>query len=171
MRKIFLKLKSWGLGNILLGLLALYMLATRLPSAWEAYSSQGQQVPLMQVQSLPLMQQMDFPTQSQVVVFWATWCGPCEVELERLQAMIERGELSAGQVLAISSFEDPAMVLDHVQKMGWTFSVAVDVDGVVARSYQVRGTPTLVVFDSDRRVLWRTTGVSPSLELRLKTWF
>jgi len=103
-----------------------------------------------------------------VLAFWATWCGPCTIELARLNRLIVKGEISKDSVIAISMGEDPALVSQTVKQRGYLFRNLQDVDHSAASAFQVQGTPTVVFLGRDESVAWLTTGLSPLLELRVK---
>lgn len=102
-----------------------------------------------------------------VLVFWATWCPPCKLELARLQALVDRGAIPRDSVLAFSVGEERDVVAKTSTERGYTFPVGLDADGSVANAYEVRGTPTIVLRAADGKIEWKTTGVSPSLEFKV----
>ena len=102
-----------------------------------------------------------------VLVFWATWCPPCKVELARLQRLVAGGSIPASSVIAVSIGEDRAVVEQTVKERGYTFDVALDPSGEVSNKYVVAGTPTVLLRNADGTIAWRSSGVSPSLELRV----
>jgi thiol-disulfide isomerase/thioredoxin len=107
-------------------------------------------------------------TEPLILVFWATWCGPCEVELHRIQRLISEGNLPADRVLAISSFEIPSLVQKAVAERQYSFRVGLDPDGRAATAFKVKGTPTIYLLDAQQKIEWVTSGLSPLLEIRLR---
>lgn len=101
------------------------------------------------------------------VVFWATWCGPCEIELTRVNRLIQDHEIKPESVLAISSFEERALVERVVKDRKYLFPVGLDSTGEVARLYGVEATPTIVFISKTKNVEWKTRGLSPMLGFRL----
>ncbi len=76
-----------------------------------------------------------------LVDFFATWCGPCKM----MQPILE----------------------DTAKKMGEKVKIVkVDVDKnpLAASKFQVRGVPTLILFQKGK-ILWRESGVVPSHQL------
>ena len=95
-----------------------------------------------------------------VLVFWASWCGPCVAEVPALNALhASLGE--AARILAVDSREDPATAEAAVRSLGIRYPVALDRDGRIAAAYRVQVLPTLLVLDAAGRVRYRGT-VLPS---------
>lgn len=101
------------------------------------------------------------------LVFWATWCGPCTVELNRINDLIIEGKIQPDQVYAISSFEDPELVINESKKRNYKMNIAFDPTGEISQLFNVTGTPTIVFIDSNHKIQWMTTGLSPLLSFRL----
>ena len=107
-----------------------------------------------------------FQNRPQLVVFWATWCGPCKIELKRIQFMIHQKWIQAEDVLAISIDENLADVVNVIDKNKYTFPI------VFGKHYpeiidQVISTPTLLILKGNGDILWQTSGASLFLEARL----
>lgn len=86
-----------------------------------------------------------------VLEFWATWCGPCVVEMPHLNALADAFQ---GRVQFISiDDEAPAVVQRFLPKQpihGW---LAFDPTRRVFTRYHVRSRPTTVVIGRSGRVL------------------
>lgn len=105
-----------------------------------------------------------------VIVFWATWCGPCEVELKRINTMITEKRILPTDVLAISSQEDLQTVKLTVKKENYLFNVGIDADGSVSKKFNVSATPTIVFIDQKNSINWMTSGISPTLDYRISSF-
>lgn len=80
--------------------------------------------------------------------FWATWCGPCRVEMPALQARHEQfGDKLA--VIAIDFDEPKDAVQAFADELGLTFTMLLDPGGEVQNVYRVRGYPTSVFLDEN----------------------
>jgi thiol-disulfide isomerase/thioredoxin/Cu/Ag efflux protein CusF len=99
--------------------------------------------------------------------FWATWCGPCKVELpilEKLQKELSGDGLS---VIGITAGEEPAVVADFLKKMGITFpTAALDEDHAFLRRFAISGFPTTVLIDRDGTVVSYEVGGQSETSLR-----
>lgn len=80
--------------------------------------------------------------------FWATWCGPCRVEMPAIQSRFER-HYPELEVLAINFDEPQNQVQAYVQELGLTFTVLLDPGGEVQRLYRIRGYPSTYIVDED----------------------
>jgi cytochrome c biogenesis protein CcmG/thiol:disulfide interchange protein DsbE len=170
MKAGLLKKISWrGVFNILTWILVLYLGARVATNYWKDQQTEGLlaeqfTVPLLDNQPYALSQK----SEPLILVFWATWCGPCDVELARINKMIQDQEIETDSVLAVSVQETPSTVAQAVRERGYLFPVGLDESGRIAQSYQVNGTPTIVFLNSDRTVAWRTTGISLTLSYRIR---
>ncbi len=76
-----------------------------------------------------------------LVDFFATWCGPCHM----LSPIIKQVKYSLGNRVSI-------------------LKIDVDKNQTVASQYQVRGVPTMILFQNGKQ-LWRQSGVISKEEL------
>lgn len=83
-----------------------------------------------------------------LINFWATWCGPCRVEMPALQNRFEAydGELV---ILAVDNDETLDRVVPFVQELGLTFTTLLDIGATTQDLYLIRGYPTSVFVDPD----------------------
>lgn len=140
----------------------------KIPGMIDYFKMQGKPAPQIEVEPLEASSQIHIAGAKKVLVFWATWCGPCEVELGRINRLIKNGEIRAQDVLAIVPQESRNVVLRSVQERGYQMPVALDPQGITSRNFNVAGTPTVALLEEDGRMRWVTSGLSPSLEWRIK---
>lgn len=94
--------------------------------------------------------------------FWATWCGPCQMEMPDFQSLYGRfGADGSVIVIAVSSAaleqgqtveESKDTVSQFVKKQNFTFPVLFDADGKVWGSYQQQGIPANYIIDTQGNV-------------------
>jgi peroxiredoxin len=78
--------------------------------------------------------------------FWATWCGPCRLEMPAIQDRYNDGGF---EVLAINFDETAAQIVPFVAELGLTFPVLLDPGGRVQELYRIRGYPTSFLVDAN----------------------
>lgn len=86
-------------------------------------------------------QQLIQKDQPVLVDFFATWCGPCQM----LAPILKQVKESLGERITI-------------------IKIDVDKNQAIAAQYQVRGVPTLLLFQNGKQ-LWRQSGVVSKDEL------
>ena len=164
-------MKAWTLFTKLLPyLIVAYLILNWAPIAWRNYNEQGKLSPQFSVQLLEGTTLNSAEVEGpMVVVFWATWCGPCTLELMRIQRLVRNGEIPRDSVLAISQEKDLELIRATVKERGYSFPIGWDSTGELFHRFAINVTPTLVVLDSEKTIAWTTSGLSPTLELRLRS--
>lgn len=91
----------------------------------------------------------DFKGRPVIINFWATWCGPCRVEMPHLQAAYEAHQKDGLVVLGVNLTErdNPTDIPDFLAEFGLTFPVVLDESGNVAKTYRIFGQPASVFVD------------------------
>lgn len=82
-----------------------------------------------------------------MINFWATWCGPCRVEMPAIQNRFERHRENGLVVLAVNFDESRETVLEFGKELGLTFPLLLDPGGEIQRRFLVRGYPTTFFID------------------------
>ncbi len=93
-----------------------------------------------------------------LVNFWATWCGPCRVEMPVLQGLNDRFGAVGFKVLAVNNQEAANTIQPFLDKYGLVFDVALDQNGSLNQRYTVRSYPTSYVIGRDGVILAQQFG-------------
>ncbi len=147
-----------------------YMLIQKAPVVYQNFSFQGQQIDELSYQSLSGEIRQLPPKQNKILIFWATWCGPCKVELSRINSLVKQTPEYKDKIFAIASYENSQAVTEEVKKADYQMSVGLDFQEQLTRKFKVSGTPTILFITKENKIDWMTTGLSPSLELRIKNF-
>jgi peroxiredoxin len=100
-----------------------------------------------------------------MVNFWATWCGPCRVEMPHLNRLYEKYRGSGFVLLGVNIDENPRAAADLAGKLGMKFPVLLDTDKKVSRLYDLSAMPSTVLIDRDGRVRYVHRGYRDGYEL------
>jgi peroxiredoxin len=80
--------------------------------------------------------------------FWATWCGPCRVEMPSMELLYQTISRREFEILAVST--DPqgvAVTRPFQQEIGVTFPILHDPDMRIGLTYGARSLPMTVMVD------------------------
>jgi len=99
-----------------------------------------------------------------LVNFWATWCGPCRIELPQFAKLYQEKSARGLEILAVNEDHQDGKLAEYLKEKPLSFPVLVDKDGEVAKRYGVEGFPTSVLVDTNGRVLAVIDGAQPYLE-------
>lgn len=90
--------------------------------------------------------------------FWATWCGPCRMEMVDLQALKDKLKDRNFEILSLDQGEDASVAGSFINRRKYDFHVLLDADGKVAGQYGVKAIPNLVLIDKDGVIQWLKVG-------------
>ena len=97
----------------------------------------------------------------QVVILnlWATWCGPCRIEMPGFENLYRRFRSEGLTILAVSIDKgNDKAVKDFALEYNLSFPVLIDDKGEVERLYQTFTIPTTYVIDRSGRVVFKVDG-------------
>ena len=107
---------------------------------FELQSLDGQMVTLSSLRGRPVM-----------LNFWASWCGPCRVEMPFIQEVFEDEDWREQglTILAVNLGESRSTVKEFMEDNGLSFTVLLDTENKVAAGYNIRGIPTTYFIDKN----------------------
>ena len=87
-----------------------------------------------------------------MVNFWATWCGPCRVEMPHLNRLYEKYRGAGFVLFGVNVDDDVRNAAALAQKMGLKFPILADAEKRVSKQYDLSAMPSTVLIDRDGRV-------------------
>ena len=87
-----------------------------------------------------------------VVNFWATWCGPCRLEMPALDRIYTYYQHEGLVVLSITA-ENAFKVSSFIAPTGYHPPVLIDPDGKVHKLFHITGLPKTFVFNRDGKLV------------------
>ena len=106
-----------------------------------------------------------------VVSFFATWCKPCLVELNNIDAIYAEWQEKYHMKLVAVSVDDSRTVnkvKGVVTSKGWTYDILLDVNGDLKRALNVTNPPTTFLIDKTGKIVYTHTGYLEGDELELE---
>jgi thiol-disulfide isomerase/thioredoxin len=96
-----------------------------------------------------------------LVVFWASWCGPCAEEAPALERF-SKTAAGRNRIVGVDWSDARAGAVKFIRRYTLTFPNLRDAEGLVGNEYHIRVLPTTFVLDSAGRI--RAELVGPQTE-------
>ncbi|KAA3647261.1 MAG: hypothetical protein DWQ07_07095 [Chloroflexi bacterium] len=90
----------------------------------------------------------DYRGKAVLINFWATWCGPCRIEMPAIQSRFE-AHSDEFVVLAVDNNEPQEAVAAFFDELQLTFPGLLDPGGEIQELYRVRGYPSSYFVDQN----------------------
>ncbi|WP_054949268.1 TlpA family protein disulfide reductase [Numidum massiliense] len=103
-----------------------------------------------------------------LVNFWASWCGPCRIEMPDMQEAYEKygDKLNFLMVNMTFTEKSDSDAPNYIKEEGYTFPVLMDENGDVAEQYAVLAVPSTFMIDENGVVVERVQGLVPAETLQ-----
>lgn len=105
-----------------------------------------------------------------ILSFWATWCKPCNKELDAISEVYEDWQAETGVKLIAVSIDDvksSARVKPWVNGKGWEYDVYLDANQEFKRAMNVVNVPHTFVINGKGEVVWEHTSYVDGSEAEL----
>ena len=96
-----------------------------------------------------------------IINFWATWCGPCQVEMPCFDTAYQTygDEIAFLMVNLTDGFQDTVDgVKEFIAEKGYTFPVYYDTEYSGAQAYGVYSIPMTIMVDPDGNLFYSMIG-------------
>jgi peroxiredoxin len=100
-----------------------------------------------------------------LINFWATWCGPCRMEMPSIEKLYRQHKDQGLVVLGIND-EESGVASAYLKKYGYTFTTLLDPDSQMHNQYQVRSIPTTLVIGKDGKIVAHLVGARTESDFR-----
>ena len=104
------------------------------------------------------MQLERFRGKPSMLVFWASWCGPCRQEAPQV-AGVARQYGESINLVGINAGEPISVAKRAAGEMAIDWPVVMDLDGRIQSLYKVSGIPLVLILDAEGVVRHRNNGV------------
>jgi cytochrome c biogenesis protein CcmG, thiol:disulfide interchange protein DsbE len=86
-----------------------------------------------------------------LVVFWASWCGPCAREAPAIERFAQ-SSAGRGRIVGVDWSDALSGARSFIRRYSWTFPNLRDAEGTVGNDYHLTDLPTTFVLDGHGRI-------------------
>ena len=96
-----------------------------------------------------------------IISFCATWCKPCNRELNTIKEVYEEWQEETGVKIVAVSIDDArsaSRVKPHVEGNDWPYEVYLDQNSDLKRAMNVVNVPHTFILNGEGEIVWQHTG-------------
>jgi cytochrome c biogenesis protein CcmG/thiol:disulfide interchange protein DsbE len=97
--------------------------------------------------------------------FWATWCGPCQIEAPIVDRVAKRFKDRGLIVVGVNTSDPDSNAGGWARAHGISYPIVFDAHDEVAHRYGVSSLPTLVVVSKTGKILALRSGITDDSDL------
>ena len=90
--------------------------------------------------------------------FWASWCGPCRVEIPTITHLSNTFTDDQLKIIMVNTAEDEDTIFTFISELSMELPAYMDRDGLVTEKWKPRGLPTTFLIDPDGMVRYQAIG-------------
>lgn len=145
--------------NIVTALFFLFLLTTQLPSLIKNFGATSQIIPVSEYPEVLSGKPITFPPPqaNSVTIFWASWCGPCKLEMNRFKKSVENNRIPADKIFAINPFESELEARNYLLKNNFPFTFITAPE--IVKMLEIDKTPTILLIEK-QKILSMSSGIS-----------
>jgi len=143
--------------------LILYVAQKQIPLWRHSNNQVGTSFSKLKAQGVQNQTWVSLPIEGEraVYIFWATWCGPCHLQLSQFERSVVEDKLPSDRVKAISLDQSREDLKIFLEKNKYSFKVFHILSKQKWTDFNVQATPTVVFVDELGHVFDFFTGLSP----------
>ena len=93
-----------------------------------------------------------------VINFWASWCGPCELEADALEQAWRQYRNHGVMFLGINYVDTENEALAYLKKWGVTYPNGPDIRTSISQDYRIKGVPETYIIAQDGTIAGTVIG-------------
>lgn len=151
-------------------ILKLIMILTVVLNIVSYYKSQDINKSKLNLPSLTLIDETSYkstPDKPLLIYFWATWCPICKIESGYIESLSKKFNVLTIAVDSGSNNE----ISQYIKEHDLSFKVYNDQDKRVSQKFNIKGYPTILIYDKDHNLQFSDVGYTSEIALTLKMWW